>query len=170
MKKGEKAILTCQPDYAYGAAGSPPTIPANATLNFEVELLSWKSSKDISGDGGVLKTVLKEGQGWEHPRDEDEVVISYSVRLKAAEAETKAAEPVLSSAEEGEVVQMSSDVIVCSGLKVALKTMKVQEEALLEITPECEWYLGKGRGEQGTRVPSCTARELATIMRNDLLR
>jgi len=35
MKKGEKAVLTCKPDYAYGAAGSLPKIPADATLNFE---------------------------------------------------------------------------------------------------------------------------------------
>ena len=36
MKKGEKAILTCGADYAYGSSGSPPKIPGGATLNFEV--------------------------------------------------------------------------------------------------------------------------------------
>lgn len=36
MKKGEKSILTCAPEYAYGASGSPPNIPPNATLLFEV--------------------------------------------------------------------------------------------------------------------------------------
>ena len=39
MKLGEKAILTCSPDFAYGPSGYPPVIPPNATLNFEVELL-----------------------------------------------------------------------------------------------------------------------------------
>jgi peptidylprolyl isomerase len=42
MKIGEKAILECSPDYGYGANGSPPKIPANATLEFEVELLGFK--------------------------------------------------------------------------------------------------------------------------------
>ena len=45
MKKGEKAILTCAPSYAYGARGSPPKIPANATLKFEVELLGFKEKE-----------------------------------------------------------------------------------------------------------------------------
>ena len=39
MKLGEKAELTIDSEFAYGAAGSPPTIPANATLIFTVELL-----------------------------------------------------------------------------------------------------------------------------------
>lgn len=38
MKKGELAKLTCKSEYAYGERGSPPKIPANATLVFEVRL------------------------------------------------------------------------------------------------------------------------------------
>lgn len=40
LSVGEKAMLTCTPDYAYGDRGFPPVIPANSTLKFEVELLS----------------------------------------------------------------------------------------------------------------------------------
>ncbi|KAF8327585.1 peptidyl-prolyl cis-trans isomerase [Cantharellus anzutake] len=42
LSLGEKAILTCSPDYAYGARGYPPVIPGNATLKFEVELIKIK--------------------------------------------------------------------------------------------------------------------------------
>lgn len=61
MKKGELANLVCRSDYAYGAAGSPPTIPPDATLQFEVELISWKNVKDITGGGEGEIHVVGEG-------------------------------------------------------------------------------------------------------------
>ncbi|KOB78772.1 Peptidyl-prolyl cis-trans isomerase [Operophtera brumata] len=36
---GERAKLTCTPDFAYGQQGHPGVIPPNSTLIFDVELI-----------------------------------------------------------------------------------------------------------------------------------
>lgn len=40
MLKGEKSLLICEADYAYGERGSPPKIPAGATLHFEARAVA----------------------------------------------------------------------------------------------------------------------------------
>jgi FKBP-type peptidyl-prolyl cis-trans isomerase len=45
MQVGEKALLVCPPELAYGEAGKPPTIPPSSALLFDVELVGIEAPK-----------------------------------------------------------------------------------------------------------------------------
>jgi FK506-binding protein 4/5 len=147
MTKGQRATLVCAPEYAYGSAGSPPKIPANATLSFDVELLSWKSVKDIAGDGGVIKAVTVEGSGWKTPTDRDEVRVKFS--LKAAEGGSG---ELTSPGDGSEEAVFTLGSAPAKGLAVALRTMKKGEAATLTLKPP---YTGAGDDEK-TGGPTLT--------------
>ncbi|VDN53659.1 unnamed protein product [Dracunculus medinensis] len=76
MKKGEKCVLTCRADYAYGESGSPPKIPANATLIFEVELLDFEG-EDISPehDRSIIRSVVEPGEKYKFPTEGSHVEV-----------------------------------------------------------------------------------------------
>lgn len=61
MKAGEKSVLICKSDYAYGAQGSPPKIPANATLHFEVRA-GWMAPSCLEIQSYVLPIMCWTGK------------------------------------------------------------------------------------------------------------
>lgn len=142
MKKGENAVFTIPPDMAYGESGSPPTIPPNATLKFDVELLSWASVKDICKDGGIFKKIIKEGEKWENPKEADEVLVKYEARLEDG--------TVVSKSEEGVEFHVK-DGYFCPAFAKAVKTMKRGEKVLLTVKPQYG-FGHKGREAIGNDV------------------
>jgi len=132
MKKGEKATFTIHHDLAYGAAGSPPTIPANATLVFDVELLSWQDETDLTKDGGVLKKVEKEGEGYETPKEDSVVSLKYTLKVGGHLKQEKYDAKYVIGAEE-----------LLPGLEKIVESMKKGEICKAKIKPQYAY------GEQG---------------------
>ncbi|EEE55656.1 hypothetical protein OsJ_04049 [Oryza sativa Japonica Group] len=86
MKVGEVAKITCKPEYAYGAAGSPPEIPPDATLTFEVELIACRPRK-----GSSVESVSEEKARLEELKKQREIAAAAKEEEKRKREEAKAA-------------------------------------------------------------------------------
>lgn len=160
MQVGEKAILKCAPEYGYGAAGSPPKIPANATLLFEVELFDWTCEEDISQtrDKSIMKNLLVEGVDYEKPGYESTVKIDLRVWC--------------GTQEEGKLLWeragwelVVGDTAMPPHLETCLASMRKKEAASFRIaghriTEPCEAF-NIASGEQVTYMVEL--HELATV-------
>jgi len=142
MKRGERAMFTIKSDYAYGKSGSPPKIPGDATLQFDVELLSWQDEKDISPnkDGSIFLKTLNEGEDWATPEYESICKVKYNLRIKDG--------PIVYNNESADIAIGEEQVI--EGLDIALQKMKKGSDSLVTIAPK---YAFGEKGDENLHIP-----------------
>lgn len=153
MRKGEKCVLTCAPNYAYGATGSPPNIPPNATLKFEVEMLAWKG-QDLSknGDGGIERFIIKRSDKKKTPNDGALVKCHITGNFEGKIIEDRDVEFNLGEGEEFSVI---------SGVQTALERMSQGETSRLIIKPK--YAFGKKGNEKLAVPPNATVEYTVTL-------
>lgn len=132
MKKGELSKFTIRSDYGYGKSGSPPTIPPDATLVFEIELFDFEGD-DVSEnkDKSVMRRVIKEGSGYTTPNEMARCVVS----LKGKDGEGRVFDEREVEFEIGEGARHN----IIEGVEKALLKFKKEERSLLTIKSSKAW-------------------------------
>ncbi|KAK9399229.1 peptidyl-prolyl cis-trans isomerase FKBP4 [Crotalus adamanteus] len=127
MKIGEVCQIVCKPEYAYGSAGSPPKIPANATLFFEIELFEFRG-KDLTDeeDGGIIRRIRKKGEGYSKPNEGALVEIEIEGRYGDRVFDQRALRFEVGEAENYDLPP---------GLDKTLQKMEKLEEAVVYLKP-----------------------------------
>ncbi|XP_077373155.1 peptidyl-prolyl cis-trans isomerase FKBP4 [Festucalex cinctus] len=128
MKVGELCQLICQPKYAYGTAGSPPKIPPDATLVFEVELFEFRG-EDLTEDedGGIIRRIITKGQPYAKPNEGSSVEVTVEGSYEGRVFDKRELKFEIGDAES---------VDLPTGVEKAIMAMEEGEEALFHIKPK----------------------------------
>ncbi|NP_001133896.1 peptidyl-prolyl cis-trans isomerase FKBP4 [Salmo salar] len=128
MKVGEISQLICKPEYAYGTAGSPPKIPPNATLVFQVELFEFRGEDITEGEGGgIIRRIITKGEGYTKPNEGAAVEVCLEGSCEGKVFDKRELKFELG---DGESLGLPS------GVEKALMAMEQGEESLFIIKPK----------------------------------
>eukprot|EP01027_Heterolobosea_sp_BB2_P012903 GEZU01018662.1.p1 GENE.GEZU01018662.1~~GEZU01018662.1.p1 ORF type:complete len:311 (-),score=93.79 GEZU01018662.1:47-979(-) len=158
MKEGELALLTCAADYAYGSYGSPPTIPPNATLEFEVELFSFepadeKKEGEMTAEEKIQAALKKKDEGndlfkegrYERARVKYEKAISYltSKRGMREDEKKKASEVELPCYLNLAACTLKTKEYL-DAIQYSTKALAIDEKNLKGLFRRAQAYSGRG--------------------------
>ncbi|KAI8847554.1 hypothetical protein BC829DRAFT_396136 [Chytridium lagenaria] len=128
MKIGEHSQLICPPELAYGKLGNPPTIPPNATLIFEIEVVKFDPPEDpISVKLSDAKAAKEEGNLYFKSGDFAQAVAAYQRGVDRMEY-TWGAEP--SEAIESKAVRLALN------LNLAAASLKTKDPKIAVAAAE----------------------------------
>ncbi|XP_065184289.1 peptidyl-prolyl cis-trans isomerase FKBP4-like [Sycon ciliatum] len=132
MNVGEQAVMTLTPRYAFGAKGTAK-VPANTTVEFDIELLSY-TGQDVTKalDGGVLKNMLRAGQGFLTPHNKANVTLKLKCWHGERLIEDERYEFELSKSGGG----TSNPRLLTKGALLGLGIMREREVCRLIVEPE----------------------------------
>ncbi|EME26651.1 FK506-binding protein 4/5 [Galdieria sulphuraria] len=154
MKKSAKLRLVCR-DERIRVAGLPFQIPHDIDcVEYELELIRWNKVEDVSKDGGVVKKMVKEGEGWEKPSDDTKAIVNMIMK----DCNTQ---KIIEEKSNWEVIV--GDGVVIEGVDLALETMKKGEKAVLTVAPN---YAFK---EAGIVPPEGVSKDSTVIVELELV-
>jgi len=144
MKKGEKCILRCRHDYAYGENGQG-SIPPKSDLDFEVELLDWSNWKRVNSKDDFQKQIIIEGEGddYDNPREESKCIISYQLKLNDEHG------IMFMNGDHVEFI-VDDDDRYPQGFHDAIKDMKKKSQVEFKISSQ---YMFKDIGNEEYKIP-----------------
>lgn len=153
MTPGARWKLTIPPDLGYGAGGAGGVIPGNATLIFDVELLSFKGAPEfrrpdpaaqVKTATGLKYQVLAPGEG-ACVADGETFELAYTIYDDKGT-------PLQSSELSGEPIVGKKEEMQLPFLKEAPSLMKPGTDLMLEVPPELCW----GDRAMGNLPPKAT--------------
>jgi len=157
MKLGEIAILRCASEYAYGDRAQGK-IPANSSLDFEIELIDWDNWQQVAGDTtNIRKKVIQEGTGYQVPETGGTVTVNYIAKYTIDKA-IKNEEHWKQFAEEANVQfivddddindEQKNNARYVPGFHVALQDLKKGGKSVYMIDP-IKGYADRGHAQYG---------------------